>query len=680
MQTENLFNLKIHKLSQEQYDRELIAGTLDEHALYITPDESGGGSIGGGGFSSVQVGGTTISADESEGVLVIGSTDGSITVGVNSSTGGINLTADIPDVPTASTSRAGIVQLSSSTSSTSTTLAATASAVKAAYDKAVAAETAAAPGGYVTAGRKYGTTAGNYSTAEGYNTTASVYAAHAEGEVTTAEGRSSHTEGYSTHATSLAEAAHAEGYDTTVSNVGAHAEGYQTTASDTAAHAEGRNTTASKQEAHAEGNGTTASGTASHSEGSDTTAMGLSAHAEGSNTLAYGDYSHAEGCSDSKLTNINTYIDEDSAYNTLQNFYNVWKQSNQRSYSIAAGEAAHVEGTDTFAGPGGHAEGRKTIAFNCGNHAEGQNSEAFGLCSHAEGSSTTTYGEDSHAEGYNTIAGTLTSYNDPDDTAGTAAHAEGYYTEAKGTASHAGGYYTIANRHQFVTGHYNKESTSVGNASATDKVGDAFIIGNGSSSTRSNAFRVTYAGAAYGLSSYNTSGADYAEYFEWLDGNANKDDRRGYFVTLDGEKIKFAKPGDYILGIISGLPAIIGNSDEDWQGRYLLDEFGAFILEEFESERVVKNKITGKEKTLIETGVRYKENPAYDPEKPYIQRADRPEWDAVGMMGVLSVRDDGTCQVNGYCTVAEGGTATASDSGYRVIKRVNDHIVKVIFR
>jgi hypothetical protein len=50
------------------------------------------------------------------------------------------------------------------------------------------------------------------------------------------------------------------------------------------------------------------------------------------------------------------------------------------------------------------------------------------------------------------------------------------------------------------------------------------------------------------------------------------------------------------------------------------------------------------------------------------------------MMGVLSVRDDGTCQVNGYCTVAEGGTATASESGYRVIKRVNDHIVKVIFR
>jgi hypothetical protein len=50
------------------------------------------------------------------------------------------------------------------------------------------------------------------------------------------------------------------------------------------------------------------------------------------------------------------------------------------------------------------------------------------------------------------------------------------------------------------------------------------------------------------------------------------------------------------------------------------------------------------------------------------------------MLGVLSVRDDGTCQVNGYCSIAEDGTATMSLSGYRVIKRVNDNIVKIIFR
>lgn len=40
MITENLSTLKIHKLSQAQYDRELAAGRIDANALYITPDEA----------------------------------------------------------------------------------------------------------------------------------------------------------------------------------------------------------------------------------------------------------------------------------------------------------------------------------------------------------------------------------------------------------------------------------------------------------------------------------------------------------------------------------------------------------------------------------------------------------------------------------------------------------------
>lgn len=39
MKTENLSTLKIHKLTQEQYQRELEAGRIDETALYLTPDE-----------------------------------------------------------------------------------------------------------------------------------------------------------------------------------------------------------------------------------------------------------------------------------------------------------------------------------------------------------------------------------------------------------------------------------------------------------------------------------------------------------------------------------------------------------------------------------------------------------------------------------------------------------------
>lgn len=39
MITENLSTLKIHKLTKEQYERELAAGRIDENALYLTPDE-----------------------------------------------------------------------------------------------------------------------------------------------------------------------------------------------------------------------------------------------------------------------------------------------------------------------------------------------------------------------------------------------------------------------------------------------------------------------------------------------------------------------------------------------------------------------------------------------------------------------------------------------------------------
>jgi hypothetical protein len=45
------------------------------------------------------------------------------------------------------------------------------------------------------------------------------------------------------------------------------------------------------------------------------------------------------------------------------------------------------------------------------------------------------------------------------------------------------------------------------------------------------------------------SGADYGEYFEWKDGNPNREDRRGLFVTFDGSdssdvRIQGTSPSD----------------------------------------------------------------------------------------------------------------------------------------
>ena len=39
MNTENLSTLVIHKLTQDQYNRVVEEGEIDENALYLTPDE-----------------------------------------------------------------------------------------------------------------------------------------------------------------------------------------------------------------------------------------------------------------------------------------------------------------------------------------------------------------------------------------------------------------------------------------------------------------------------------------------------------------------------------------------------------------------------------------------------------------------------------------------------------------
>lgn len=357
--------------------------------------------------------------------------------------------------------------------------------------------------------------------------------------------------------------------------------------------------------------------------------------------------------------------------------------------SIVLGTGSSVTGDAAFAiGVGvqaldhyAHAEGGQTQALKGYSHAEGRGSIANHTAAHAEGISTQANGRCSHTEGEETI------------TSGQGAHAEGYKTHAVGDNSHAAGYYTTANAYNYVIGHFNKAST--GAAAGNTQTGDAFIIGNGvSTNNLSNAFRVTYTGAVYAASgsgtsgAYNSGSADYAEYFEWADENPDHEDRRGYFVTMEGEKIKIAKPGDYILGIISGAPVVAGNNPEDWARRYLKDDFGTLLTEEFEYEEHIPferfdeetKEIVTEFQTVIKTGVRYIENPNYDPEQPYIERSARPEWGAVGMIGVLSVRDDGTCFENGYCQVSDEGIATFATTGYRVIKRVNDNIVKVIFK
>lgn len=204
-----------------------------------------------------------------------------------------------------------------------------------------------------------------------------------------------------------------------------------------------------------------------------------------------------------------------------------------------------------------------------------------------------------------------------------------------------------------------------------------FIIGNGTSTnSRSNCFYIQKDGQVYATGSYNTIGADYAEYFEWEDGNLNNEDRIGHFVSItENGKIKIAKSNEKIIGIISGNPSVIGNSHESqWQNMYLYDIYGRPIYEEIEEEveYIDENNIQQKR---IEKRIVQKVNPNYDSNKEYIPRSKRKEWSVVGLLGQIVVIDDGTCKVGEMCSCNDKGIATKGND-YLVIKRLdNNHIM-----
>lgn len=119
-------------------------------------------------------------------------------------------------------------------------------------------------------------------------------------------------------------------------------------------------------------------------------------------------------------------------------------------------------------------------------------------------------------------------------------------------------------------------------------------------------------------------GADYAECFEWEDGNPGNEDRRSLFVSIvhGTRKIRKAMAGDDILGITSIDASVVGNAA-------------------------------------------YKDDTAYS---------------IVGMVGVIRVKDNGQCVVGDYVIPGDNGIAIPStnDAGYKVTARYDANTIEVL--
>ena len=326
-------------------------------------------------------------------------------------------------------------------------------------------------------------------------------------------------------------------------------------------------------------------------------------------------------------------------------------------WTIADGQCSIAEGLlSRTEGHFCHAEGTRTRAVQNNSHSEGDMTQATARQCHSEGASTVSSANCSHAEGYMSTS------------SGIASHSEGWGTIAGGQCQTAMGKYNIRDTKNYL------------------------IVGKGSSDTgRSNALTLDKSGNLWVAGTVTSTGADYAELFEWVDGNPNNEDRIGMVVALEGEKIRFANEDDDILGVVTGTAGVLGdNALYEWKDKYVTDDYGRIVYDDPVEEFVEYTEYIDPEKP--ETWVTMKEstgfhvypkvNPDYDPEQEYISRESRKEWDAVGLLGKIYVNDDGSCTVGRYAKVGANGIvkASAEKTNMRVMKRVSPSIIQVLLK
>lgn len=311
--------------------------------------------------------------------------------------------------------------------------------------------------------------------------------------------------------------------------------------------------------------------------------------------------------------------------------------------TTASGLASTAMGVGTTAnGEAATATGASTTASEYTATAMGAGTTASAQCATAMGASTTASGRVSTAMGESTAASGLaaTAMGAGTKASEYAATAMGESTTASGRAATAMGQRTTAS---------GPAATAMGiDASATHERSFVWSDGSGGSclSMNHSEFRIRAAngfwveGTAHATGGWAAAGNDYAEYFESTQGQKIE---AGMTVALAEGKIRVAQAGDTPIGVISANPVVLGGANPEWPKKYMRDECGQVLTVPYQDE-VMVHEVDDQGKPVVRgtgkfvTKQRPRINPAYDPTKQYIPRAERPEWNCVGLLGQLPVR------------------------------------------
>ena len=181
----------------------------------------------------------------------------------------------------------------------------------------------------------------------------------------------------------------------------------------------------------------------------------------------------------------------------------------------------------------------------------------------------------------------------------------------------------------------------------------------------------------------------YSEMYEWSELFEFNIVPYGRFVSFDNNepgKIKLANNDDNIIGVTTINSAYTSDDPEEWQGKYLSNEYGDILIKKSSENENAANNIYGINVTPLI-------NESYDKQLAYKKRSDRTEWVRVNLIGKCIVEDNGECKPCQWCTVGKNGIAIPyidfsqnsknsqnSQSKYYVIGRISDNTIMIFFK